>query len=283
MRKSLNLKFIKMKQLKITTLILAIIATFASCKKENLTEPTDYISTNMKMNYYGKVFEYTVRRSPSTNKSDVVGRDANQVKEILKSNQNSIAIFETPTEITYFKNIGDYAYHRKLDKSFIKNNRISTTGETDDVQSTDFSIKLYQHSNFQNLMQQHDFNSRAQGSDNFTLYYDCNQIESNFFTGNQTTQNDCAGQTVQLNGFKVPYVGNNQNDSYTSIEILKNSSTTGIYCDVVFFQNSNFGGKAFVLQYRGNNVEVANLKNYRFNAYQQNWNDSVSSYYCYNW
>jgi hypothetical protein len=36
MRKSLNLKFIKMKQLKITTLILAIIATFASCKKENI-------------------------------------------------------------------------------------------------------------------------------------------------------------------------------------------------------------------------------------------------------
>ena len=277
-----------MKSIKIISIIIALLAITTSCKKENITtqnEPNDYVATaNMKMNYYGKVLEYTVMRSNSTGKSKLVGKDSKLASEIISSNKNSVAIFESPNEITYFKNIGDYAYYRKLDKSFYKNNREGNVTPINNITtSTDFTIKLYQHTNYQNLMQQHDFNSRAQGIDNFVMYYDCNQIEHNFFKGDMTTQNDCAGQTVQLNGFKVPWVGSNQNDSYSSIQLLKNSSVTGAYYDVVFFQDANFGGKAFVLQYRGYNFGVPNLKDYRFNAYQQDWNDSVSSYYCYNW
>lgn len=276
-----------MKSNKINIIVIALIVIFTSCKKENLknqTEPKDFVKTaNMKMNYYGKILEYTVLRSPSTGQSKLTGEDAVLANEIINKNKNSVAIFESENEITFFNNIGDYAFHRKIDKSFKRNNRISVSNTVDDVQTSDFSIKLYQHANYQNLLQQHDFNSRAQGLQNFVLYYDCNQIEHNFFKGDMTTQNDCAGQTAQLNGFKVPWVGSSQNDTYTSVELIKNTNITGVYCDIVFFQNADFGGKAFVLQYRGNNVRVPNLSNYRFNAYQQTWNDSVSSYYSYNW
>lgn len=105
MRKSLNLKFIKMKQLKITTLILAIIATFASCKKENNivknNEPRDFTTTNMKMNYYGRILEYTIRYSSSTKQIKVEGKDAAEFNEITKKYKNPVALYTSENEITF--------------------------------------------------------------------------------------------------------------------------------------------------------------------------------------
>ncbi|MEZ5026725.1 MAG: hypothetical protein R2739_09110 [Chitinophagales bacterium] len=119
-----------MKSIKITSIIIALIAIFTACKKENITkqtEPKDYITTNMKMNYYGKILEYTVKYSPSTDIRKVEGKDAIEAQKIVDSYPNSVTVFDTKNEVHFFRDKLDYYYYiSTLNKNTLANRQIAS-------------------------------------------------------------------------------------------------------------------------------------------------------------
>ena len=125
-----------MQKLKLTSIIIAIIATFASCKKDTLKteELKDAITKNMSMNYHGEQLQYSVKFSRTSEKVIVEGKDAARVKEIVNTNKNAFAYFKSETEIEMYNNVNDY---------YIRNNMVNNGNRVGVTSTTNSTTRLF--------------------------------------------------------------------------------------------------------------------------------------------
>jgi hypothetical protein len=261
-----------MSVLKTTTIIVAIIAIFASCKKENNitknNEPKDYSSVHLKMNYYGQALEYTVKYSPSTRTTKTEGKDASRVLQVLEQAPNGVVFFESENQIIFFNNkIDFYDYTKK--ESLKNNSRLEAQAQNQFVQNA--TVKFYRNVNFVDQM---DIRTVDQftAAQNFVLYYHC---------GSNLNDNWCTnGVPNYASGFKVASVPNGTNDNLSSFTI-ESPQTYDKDFWLILHQDGNFGGRhiAFKLPAYQQQFSIASLTNWKKIAWVNgSWNDSVSSY-----
>lgn len=266
---------------KIVIIMISAILFFGGCKKENIlsSNNSDIKSTNMKMNYYGRILEYTVNYSPSTNKVTVEGKDAKEVELISLKYQNSVSLFETKNEVRFFNDKLDYYYYiftqlsekndyYRLTKS--KNNIIMSP-----TQSTDITFYLNTYESVPLFTS--NINTWNTPVQIFMLRQPCND----------GTNNSCPTYSVPRTGIKNPWVGSSSNDEISSLRV-KNQYLVpdwGGHVTVTLFQDIDFGGKAIAFYFSAFsttfNQNVDNLKDYKINTLLKNWNDRTSSYECF--
>ncbi|MCB0508949.1 MAG: hypothetical protein KDD21_11685 [Bacteroidetes bacterium] len=269
-----------MKSIKITSIIIALIAIFTACKKENITkqtEPKDYITTNMKMNYYGKILEYTVKYSPSTDIRKVEGKDAIEAQKIVDSYPNSVTVFDTKNEVHFFRDKLDYYYYiSTLNKNTLANRQIaSNSGNLGySRQNTDFWF--YRDANTSNLIISDNINTMYTSAQTFMLRQPCND----------GTNNSCPTYSMSLIGKRVNWVGGSNNDCISSIRLRNYQYNTfaGVVT-ITLFQDADYGGKAIAFyfpQYIYTYDQTVNhLSDYKINSLLKTWNDRTSSYECF--
>ncbi|HNY54095.1 MAG TPA: hypothetical protein PKI86_00650 [Chitinophagales bacterium] len=258
----------------ISLLCVATVSTFLflSCKKETAlkdAEPKDFQATNMKMNYYGKTLEYTVKYSPSTKKLVVEGKDAKQVQEIISSHPNALASVKSETEFTFYNHKNEFYNEEEKhfqDKSRIKNNRLMAVGDLADV-------KFYKDANYVNLIRTSIINTSTKY--NFAQYQPCNAA------GNWCT----TGSFLNRSGVQNPYVGNSENDAYSSLSIVNRYNILGVLqpitVRIILHEDSNYGGGAIQFELTNTNTGIPQLSAYKNNIFLKTWNDRASSYQCY--
>lgn len=282
-----------MKTFKISTIIITVIAIFSSCKKENITKQRDvkdFTSTNMKMNYYGKILEYTIKYSPSTNQVKVEGKDAEQFNEITKKYKNPVALYTSEYEITFYNTTDEYyayVFRNMINKP---QNRIIKNEETTNlVYQQIVTTQLYEHINGVNLLRTSNFDNFNIGTyynQNFTVYQKC---------GNDNTDNWCStNYSVSTLGVKETWVSDRDNDKYSSFRTtdtrIEDNQTYPSpitfnqynWMQIVFFQDVNYGGKAIGFNKPLNIgwvLYVPDLRTKAINAYGSTWNDRISSFY----
>lgn len=260
-----------MKQFKISLLVVMIITLVTSCKKENVlkkTDSKDYQTTNMKMDYYGEQLEYTVKFNPKTNDLRVEGKDAERVKEIINSHPNALASVKCETEFTFYNHKNEF--YNEEEKHFQEKSHSRIVAEGDLA-----TVNFYRDVNYVNLSRTAIINQNIKYS--FAQYEPCNAAD-----------NWCAtGSYLYRSGVKNPWVGNSENDSYSSIRIT-GINVLGVPVNttirVILHEDINYGGGAIQFQlYSNNNVlnGIPNLKNYKNNIFLKTWNDRASSYQCY--
>ncbi len=284
-----------MKLLKITSIIIAVTAIFVSCKKENITkqiEQKDFIVTNMKMKFGNEILEYTTKYSPSTNTGIIEGKDAKRFNELNKKYKESVAIYNSETEVTFYKTknellaeIANKNNGRRLAENMnvnIVNKVISNTINfyrntfQDDLLNT-FIVKNHQGNNLGGI--------DAASTQSFQFYTPLNDGTDNYGP---------TIYTVNTPGIKRSSLGYD-NDRYSSLEVITTANyATGLptynpavdYSSfmLICFQNTNNGGKAIGFQKLNNvtlNIKVDKLSQKRFNVYGSDWNDSFSSYWAF--
>jgi hypothetical protein len=269
-----------MKSIKITTIIVAIIATFASCKKENSiiknTDPKDFTTANMRMNYYGKILEYTVKYSPSKDIRIIEGKDAAFVQQLQDTYKSSITVFDKKNETHFFKDKQDYYYYiSNINNNTTYRKKNTTNNEVGySRQNTDFWF--YRDAYRTNLIISDNINTLYTPVQTFMLRQPCND----------GTNNSCPTYTMNYIGKKVSWVGDNNNDCISSIRLrnYQQNSYAGVVT-ITLFQDINFGGNAiafyfpqYVFTY---DMYVDNLKDYKINSLLKKWNDRTSSYECF--
>lgn len=288
-----------MKTFKISTIIIAVIAIFSSCKKENITKQRDvkdFTSTNMKMNYYGKILEYTIKYSPSTNQVKVEGKDAVQFNEITKKYKNPVALYTSENEITFYNTTDEY--YAYVFRNMINNKPNARVGneQTSNSVNTVHNLQtvtttLFEHINYSSLLRTSSFDNWNLGtyfSQNFTVYQKC---------GNDNTDNWCpTNYTVSTKGVKETWISDRDNDKYSSFKVIDQSSPIDDggypfpnesfnqynFMQIVFFQDANYGGKAIGWNKPMNSaikIEVSDLRTKKINAFGNTWNDRISSFY----
>lgn len=262
-----------MQKLKLTSIIIAIIATFASCKKDTLKteELKDAITKNMSMNYHGEQLQYSVKFSRTSEKVIVEGKDAARVKEIVNTNKNAFAYFKSETEIEMYNNVNDYYIRNNMVNN---GNRVGVTSTTNSTTGNGgVRVYFYRHADFSTLYQTHyvDFSSPQYS---FKMYV---------YNGSDLANSTYAGYTRTLYGYTNSWVGNTQNDSYSSMRIVREDPAIYNYnfFEVILFQDANYGGKALgiVMPLGQANKDVAHLSDYRKSGLLGTWNDTVSSDY----
>jgi hypothetical protein len=265
-----------MQNFKLTTIIIAIIAIFASCKKDSLktVNPKDFTSTNMKMDYYGKTLEYTVKYSQSTNIVKVEGKDATEVIAIHKKYPNAIALIENKNSFKLFNDNKDYYYNvlneSKSNARLINSNSNNIVSACGPIQST---TKFYQNDNYSGtLYLTQNTSTGCSPTQGFFLRQPCND----------GTSNSCPTFYVSSPGIKNNWIGSSANDEITSFTVL-HSLDPGTWIGtmkVTLYQDANLGGNAiaFVFPYSSTLQGITNLKNYKINTLLKTWNDRTSSY-----
>lgn len=266
-----------MKSIKLTSIIIAIAAIFTACKKANIISQNDsknLISKKMIMNYHGETLEYTVKFTRESENVTIEGKDAKRVKDIVKSNKRAFAYFKSETEIDMYNNVDEYYLSKHMEVRY--NNRI---GENSIANSTTVNggvrVYFYRHADFNTLYQTHyvDFTSPQYSFKIYLKDWSCNDLDNWCYSG----------YTRTLYGYTNPWVGNTQNDSYSSMKIVREDPTIYNYntFEVVLFQDANYGGKALcIVMPLGQDVKyVAHLSDYRKSGLLGTWNDTVSSDY----
>jgi hypothetical protein len=284
-----------MKTFKISTIIIAVIAIFSSCKKENITKQRDvkdFTSTNMKMNYYGKILEYTIKYSPSTNQVKVEGKDAGQFNEITKKYKNPVALYTSENEITFYNTTDEYyayVFRNMINKTNARVGNDQTSNSVHNQQTV--TTTLFEHINYSSLLRTSSFDNWNLGtyfSQSFTVYQKC---------GNDNTDNWCpTNYTVSTKGVKETWISDRDNDKYSSFKVIDQSSLIDDggypfpnesfnqynFMQIVFFQDANYGGKAIGWNKPINSaikIEVSDLRTKKINAFGNTWNDRISSFY----
>lgn len=264
-----------MKKIKLTTIIIILIAFFTSCKKETvkIIEPKDFTSTNMKMDYYGKTLEYTVKYSPSTNKIKVEGKDANTVIEIHKKHPNAVALIKDFNNFILFNDNKDYYYHvfnENKSTARITNVNSNIVSACGPIQTT---TKFYKDLNYTGTLMISEYTSiSCSPTQGFYLRQPCND----------GTSNSCPQFYISSHGIKNNWVGNSANDELTSFTV-QHSLDPGTWIGsmkVTLYQDANLGGSAisFTFPYSSYVQGVSNLTNYKINTLLKKWNDRMSSY-----
>lgn len=292
-----------MKLLKTTTLVLAIIATFASCKKEGLNQNTtnkngnsksdiaSFSSKALKMNFQGKQYEYNVSYDATKKSTDISGRDAQAVVDIINKYKEFVALFTSGNEYIFYKTKNDYyskvfknmidsdAIHNRLTPKVISN-QLSTT-----VTLKITSINLFQDVNYAGELLTNSTLGNfiaSGGSPNvisppalqtFNFYQPKNDGTDNYY---QTSS------AINTAGISNANVGSSANDKYSSLKTanvilnLENPSSGFIFSgalpnynkvNVVLFEHQNFGGKAIAFNNLLTSVDiiaVPYLTQYRF-------------------
>jgi hypothetical protein len=270
-----------MKQLKISLFVVMFIALTTSCKKEfnpsKETKPKDYQATNMKMNYYGKILEYTVKYSPSTNTRIVEGKDALEAQKIADAYPNSVTVFDKPNEVHFFRDKPDYYYYIST-LTPVSNKRTGSNNNTSQIltpnQSTAFVF--YKDAFTINELISDYINTSSTPTQSFMLRQPCND----------GTNNSCATYTANFIGKRVNWVGNSNNDVISSIR-LRNFYDNGFggVVTITLFQDANYGGKAIAIYFPqyiyAYDQTVNQLSIYKINSLLKNWNDRTSSYECF--
>jgi|JI6StandDraft_1071083.scaffolds.fasta_scaffold97268_1 hypothetical protein len=296
-----------MKQLKITTLIVAIIATFASCNKENNivknNEAKDFKTANIKMKYGKEIIEFTVKHSPSTNKVEITGKGAARRNELVEKYNESVALFTSETEFTFYKNRNDFYAATFKDKTSnrLASNTNNQLGSNYNVLTT--KIEFFQHSDYGNLLRtDYVYNHRRVPGQSwifdaalnlqFTFY-----VKSNLSDDEGTDNYMPTPIVLNVPGVQNPWVGSGDNDSYSSLKVtnyntLLNTDTNPYvtqptnynFFQLICFQDVNYGGKAIAF---GNStssssfININRLKDYRIYSqfcFACSWNDRFSSY-----
>lgn len=257
----------------ISALCFALLSTllFTSCKKETTvkqTEPKDYTSTNMKMNYYGKTLEYTVKYSPSTKKLVVVGKDAKQVQEIVNTHPDALASVKSETEFTFYNHKNEF-YNEE------ESNGSKLSSPVSNLLTANLYVTFYKDINYYNAMRTIDLFS-------ITSYYTFPVMEPCNAAANWCP----TGATVSKRGEKNPWIGSGENDQYSSIKLYPSSSIPiGIPVNCILYEDANYGGGA--IQFNLANVfglgqnGVIDLKRYKNNIFLKTWSDRASSYQVY--
>ena len=266
----------------ISALCFALLSTllFTSCKKETTvkqTEPKDYTSTNMKMNYYGKTLEYTVKYSPSTKKLVVVGKDAKQVQEIVNTHPDALVSVKSETEFTFYNHKNEF--YNEEEKERNKSNNTRTSGFT--PYFSNVYVQFYKNTNYNTIMRTINITANTP-SYNFPLYSPCNAAD-----------NWCpTGSYIYRIGEKNPNIGSSQNDQYSS---LKTYSTGGPYGSgyepvrVILHEDANYGGGAIQFELKNTTSYpptyviggIPDLTKYKNNIFLKTWNDRATSYQVY--
>jgi hypothetical protein len=227
------------------------------------------------MNFYGKVLEYTVKYSPSTNIIKVVGRDAKQAKEIINNYPNACALVENTNEFRFFKFSKDYYDYLS---SFKAKNRLANTTNNLQINCNDYKAKVeFYYDAFQTYL-----------VDRVTIDYACTPIQSFQMKQpcNNGTNNACNyGGIQEYPGIKKSWVGSSINDEISSIYFRWENTQSFFrpYIALVLYQDINFGGKCIIFWSASSpyNSGIDNLKNYKINTLLQTWNDRTSSYETY--
>lgn len=284
-----------MKQLKLTTIIIAIMATFASCKKENIVnqrEPKDYISTNMKMKFGNETLEYTAKYSPSTNTGIIEGKDAKRFNELNKKYKECVAIYNSETEVTFYKTKNELLAEIASNKN---GNRLAENLNVNIVNKViSNNIEFYRNTYYNDLLntfivKNHQGNNidgiDAAPTQSFQFYTPLNDGTDNY------------GPTIYsviTPGLKRSSLGYD-NDRYSSLKVITTANyLTGLPTNnpavdygsfmLLCFQHTNYGGKAIGFP-KPNSltipVTVERLSQKRFNVYGSDWNDSFSSYWAF--
>lgn len=282
-----------MKSIKILSIIIALIAIFTACKKENITklnETKGFKIANMKMNYYGKTLDYTVKYNPSTKEIQVSGKDANEFNQITAKYKNAVAMYTSENDVTFFNTTDEYyayVFRNMINKP--QNRIIKNEQENNLVYIQEITTQLYEHINYANLLRTSTFDNLNFANiniNNFTVYQKC---------GNDGTDNWCTSNyTVSSLGVKESWISDRDNDKYSSFRITDTRiadnqqwpSNLTFYqynwMQIVFFQDVNFGGKAIGFNKPVNplvKLEVPDLRAKIIGAYGANWNDRISSFY----
>ena len=266
-----------MKKFNLKIIIVAtIISTFLSCKKESnkIIEPKDFKSTNMKMNFYGKVLEYTVKYSPSTEAIKVEGKDAKQAQEIIHSYPDACVLVGNQNEFRFFKYSKDY--YDYLDSFKSKNRLSSSSNLLINCNEYKANVEFYYNSNQIALV------------DRKIIDYGCTPILSFQMKQpcNNGTNNACNyGGIRNYPGFKNPWVGSTINDEISSIYFRWNNTQNLFrpYVALVLYQDIDFGGQCIIFWSANSPYDsgIDNLKDYKINTLLKNWNDRTSSYETY--
>lgn len=322
-----------MKDLKTLTLVIAIIATVMSCKKENIyNQPNNiknfgnfknniesYSNKELKMTFEGKQYFYTVSYDANTQKNSFSGKDAQQVISITSKYSNeSVALFTTENEFTFFKNKNDY-YSEVFKNMISKNNgnRLEPSFNTNSTTSI-VSLQLVSATFYNNVSYTNEF--FTQQINNFTslggsIFPDTATSPNNitapplqsfvfYQRKNDGTDNyQPTGTAINAPGIKNTYVGSAANDKISSFKtqnlvVELNNPTTGYTfgnniiaynkVNVILFENQNFGGWATAFNGALSNtyhIEIASLAIFRsyYNVVNgvtatNDWDNLVSSY-----
>jgi hypothetical protein len=266
-----------MKSIKITSIIFALVVIFTACKKERIskqTEPKDYKSTKMRMNLYGKILEYTVKYSPSTNNIKVEGKDAVEAQKIIQSYPNACVLVENENEFRFFKFSKDYYDYLSTVK--VSNRLSGASNLLIGCNEYKANVEFYLNSNQGGLLKTE------------TIDYGCSTVQSFQMKQpcNDGTNNACNYYGTQnYPGIKNPWVGSSINDEISSIYFRWNNTQSFFspYVALVLYQDINYGGQCIIFWSANSpyNSKIDNLKNYKINTLLKTWNDRTSSYETY--
>lgn len=260
---------------KIVIIMISAILFLGGCKKENIlsSNNSDIKSTNMKMNYYGRILEYTVNYSPSTNKVTVEGKDAKEAQQIINSYPNACVLVETENKFRFFRYSKDYFDYQS---SVRPNYRTTINNEIYNCNDYKANIEFYLNSYQSVLLKSETIDLACTPVLPFQMKQPCND----------GTNNACNFGGIQLHpGIKNPWVGSSINDEISSIYFRWNNTQniSQPYVTLVLYQDIDYGGKCIIFWSANSpyNSGINNLKDYKINTLLKNWNDRTSSYEVY--
>ena len=245
----------------------------------------------MKMNYYGKTLDYTVKYNPSTKEIQVSGKDANEFNQITAKYKNAVAMYTGENDVTFFNTTDEYyayVFRNMINKP--QNRIIKNEQETNLVLIQTVTTQLYEHINGINLLRTSsfdNFNYANINNQNFIVYQKC---------GNDGTDNWCpTNYTVSSLGAKETWISDSDNDKYSSFRITDTRVEEDIQLfpfnltfnqynrmQIVFVQDANYAGKAIGFNKPLNAnwmLYEPDLRTKIIYAYGANWNDRISSFY----
>lgn len=259
----------------ISALCFVLLSTFlfTSCKKEATVkqiEPKDYQVSNMKMNYYGKTLEYIVKYSPSTKKLVVEGKDAKQVQEIINSHPNALASVKSETEFTFYNN--KHEFYNEEEEHFQQKSKTKTNNNL--LYGEDLAdVKFYKDANYVSLVRTSTINTSSKY--NFAQYQPCNAAD-----------NWCTyGSYLYRTGIQNSWIGNIENDSYSSLSITNKYNILGIMqpitVRIILHEDANYSGGAIQFELTNYDTGIPKLSAFKNNIFLKTWNDRASSYQAY--
>lgn len=239
---------------------IGLMTALFSCKKE--TKIKDKVSINYSIE--GKTYNFTCN----------VDENGKPIWIETPDNQKVVSYFKAhPTAVTELGENGSSLVYPSQDAYVTKelervNSRAGAYCSGGKANGTAI-VGFYKHIDYNTLL----FQRQPDLYDDYTTYY--GGLSSDFFANNVST----AGQTIKTSGFKIPYVGNSNNDQISSVLVASTTNDTYIYnkqFTVVLFEHANYGGKALALP-SCKQLDVTNLTTYRMVWFFVSWNDKVSS------
>ncbi|MFD0837425.1 hypothetical protein ACFQ0I_16725 [Mariniflexile aquimaris] len=266
-----------MKKITLFTLFMVTLLNL-SCSNDSTDETTSSINIENKIverhffTYKNQILTISLTKDEKSGELVPIENDSFQLlNEINEINESLITYVLDDTNFILFENEKDLLAYVSPVVSMNKN----TSTKLLDPYDSPYSLRIYSNSDYNNEVTWHSNYPPIYSNGNHTSIPNGCYFE--YGTNSERLQNFSnismwqvfQGSFLNICGSNE-FIGNNPNDKISSIRVSS--------CYARCYEDSNFGGRSFVLDARGSVLlQISNLKNLRRASWGRNWNDEISS------